>query len=222
MEAWKVKLKQPSSAGIGNQGQTLIDLQVVFDASPDLSESGSVTYKTVDPVHSPGGILVFASSSARTFQLSNIKLFSRTREEATRNFHRLQILRSWRYPSFGRGGTDPAYGDIQLGAPPAVLELSAYARPNGNNESGMATGLIHRIPVVISQLGIDYPSDCDYIPTIAGDPAIFGSTEFLHIPNGIPMPTILPISIQLMEAHAPSQYSNFSLADFRRGRLEGF
>lgn len=196
-------------------------MRVVFDASPDLSENGSATYKVIEPVHSPGGILVFTNTSARTFQLSNIKLFSRTSEEATRNYHKLQILRSWRFPSFGLSAQDELYGDVQLGSPPAVLELSAYARPNGNNESGRATGLLHRIPVVITQLGIDYPSDVDYIPTLDGK-SIQGTTEFAHIPNGIPMPTVLPISIQLMEAHSPSQYSNFSLADFRRGRLEGF
>lgn len=221
MEAWKVQLKQPNSSLIGNLGQTLSPMRVVFDAVPDVSESGSVTYKTIEPVHSPGGIMVYSNTTARTFQLSNIKLFSRTEEEATINYHRLQMLKSWRYPVFGIAGDDELYGAVHLGAPPPVLEFSAYARPGGANESGMATGLIHRVPVVIVQLGIDYPSDTDYIPTMAGK-LIQGSLEYEHIPAGIPMPTILPISIQLVEAHAPMQYSKFSLTDFRRGRLEGF
>lgn len=218
MEAWKVKLVQTSGNSIGAGGQTLRTPMVIFDASPDISENGSVSYKTIEPVHSPGGILVYANSSARTFQLSNVKLFSRTQEEATRNYHRLQILKSWRYPSFGLLSiNDGQYGSVPLGAPPAVLELSAYARPSAKTDSLTSNGLLHRIPVVIGHLTIDYPSDCDYIPTAKLDDAMFA-----HIPAGIPMPTILPVSIQLMEAQAPSQYSKFSLNDFRYGRLEGF
>lgn len=197
-------------------------LQVVFDAAPDISESGSVQYKSIDPIHSPGGILVYNTTSSRTFQLSNIKLFSRTREEATRNYHRLQILKTWRYSSFGLEADDEIYGQLPLGAPPPVLEFSAYARPQSGNESGKAQGLIHRVPVVITQLSIDYPTDCDYIPTIDGQNGITGAPELAHIPGGIPMPTILPISIQLTETHSPTQYSQFSLTNYRRGILEGF
>lgn len=161
---------------------------------------------------------MYTNSSSRTFQISNIKLFSRTREEATRNYNRLQILKSWRYPSFGVEGLgDQLYGQVSLGAPPAVLELSAYARPNAKTDGLSANGLLYKIPVVIAQLGIDYPSDVDYIPTAQMD-----DLELAHIPAGIPMPTILPISIQLMEAQSPSQYSKFSLNDYRYGRLEGF
>lgn len=224
MEAWKVRLRQPSSKLVGTGGQVLSTLQVVFDASPDISESGSVNYKQIEPIHAPGGILVYTNTPARSFQISNIKLFSRTREEATINYHRLQILKSWRYPVFGTPDNDPNYGNILLGAPPSVLEFSAYAKPNGDAASGMATGLIHRVPVVITQLGIDYPSDTDYIPTMAGmgNSSIFGTEEYNHIPDGIPMPIILPISITLTEAQAPSNMLRFSLTDFRRGRLDGF
>jgi len=220
MEAYKVRLKQANGAVTGsNAGGALRPLQVVFDASPDISENGSVNYKNIDPVHAPGSILVFSSSSARTFQISNIKLFSRNGAEATANYNRVQILKSWRYPVFGQASTDKLYGDPLLGAPPAVLELSAYNKPNGNAESGMASGLINRVPVVITNIGIDYPSDIDYIPTIA-----VGEVDgpLSHIPSGIPVPAIWTISLTLMECHSPSQYQRFSISDFRRGILDGF
>lgn len=214
MEAWKVRLKQPNA-----DGDTTTSIQVVFDASPEISENGSVSYRNIDPIHSPGSILVYSSTSSRTFQISGIKLFSRTGAEATKNYNRVQILRSWRYPVFGSTPeNDPVYGRQVIGAPPPVLELSAYAKPSGNSSSGqMANGLIHRVPVVITNIGIDYPTDVDYIPTLAvQDPTL------AHIPSGIPVPAVWNISIQLMESHSPTQYQKFSLTDFRRGRLEGF
>lgn len=218
MEAYKVRLKQANGAVTGsNAGGALRPLQVVFEASPDISENGSVNYKNVDPVHSPGSILVFSSSSTRTFQISNIKLFSRNGAEATANYNRVQILKSWRYPIFGQASVDKLYGDPLLGAPPAVLELSAYNKTNGTAQSGMATGLISRVPVVITSIGIDYPSDIDYLPTIA-----VKDEALSHIPSGIPVPAIWTISLTLMECHSPSQYQRFSISDFRRGILDGF
>ena len=216
-EFWKVRLKQAKGASSGVDASTLSDLQVVFDSTPEISENGTVNYKNIDPVHAPGSILVFSSSSARTFQLSGIKLFSRNGEEATRNFDRVQKLRTWRYPVFGKDSVDPIYGSPLLGAPPAVLTLSAYGRPNGSSESGMANSLINSVPVVITSLGIDYPADIDYLPTIkVSDPTL------AHIPSGIPVPAIWTVSLTLMECHSPTQYQRFSITDFRKGILDGF
>lgn len=206
MDAYKVKLVHPGSG-----------ISVIFDAAPDISESGSVTYKTIDPLHSPGGIQVYTNTGSRTFSLSGLKLFSRNSVEATYNYNRLMMLKSWRYPTFGATLEDDIlYGKQQLGQPPAVLELSAYAQPVSNGT--MANGLIHRVPVVITSLNITYPTDCDYIPTVALD----NEPSVAHIPTGIPFPTIMPIEISLIEDHSPSQYSTFSLSDFRRGKMVGF
>lgn len=206
MDAYKVKLVHPGS-----------NVPVIFDAAPDISESGSVTYRTIDPLHSPGGIQVYTNTGSRTFSLSGIKLFSRNQVEATYNYNRLLMLKAWRYPNFGKTpAQDELYGQQQLGQPPAVLEFSAYAHPVSNGT--MANGLIHRVPVVITSLNISYPTDCDYIPTVA----VENDLSVAHIPTGIPFPTIMPIEITLMEDHSPSQYSNFSLSDFKRGKMVGF
>lgn len=206
MQAYKVKLHHPAS-----------NTTVYFDAAPEVSESGAVVYRSVDPIHSPGGINVYTNTASRSFTLSGIKLFSRTEPEATRNFNRLQMLRSWRYPTFGATlESDALYGTQQLGLPPATLELSAYAQPSSNGMS-QANGLIHRIPVVIASLNISYPTDCDYIPTVA-----LQEDSLRHIPSGIPFPTIMPIDITLTESHTPTQYAQFSLTDFKRGIMVGF
>lgn len=206
MDAYKVKLIHPGS-----------NTSVIFDAAPEISESGQITYRTVDPLHSPGGIQVYTNTASRTFTLSGLKLFSRNQVEATYNYDRLMMLKSWRYPMFGKTpAQDALYGQQQLGQPPAVLEFSAYAQPLTNGTS--SNGLIHRIPVVITSLNINYPTDCDYIPTVQID----NDLTVAHIPSGIPFPTIMPIEISLIEDHSPSQYSNFSLSDFKRGRMVGF
>lgn len=206
MDAYKVKLIHPGS-----------NTSVIFDAAPEISESGQITYRTVDPLHSPGGIQVYTNTASRTFTLSGLKLFSRNQVEATYNYDRLMMLKSWRYPTFGKTpAQDALYGQQQLGQPPAVLEFSAYAQPLTNGTS--SNGLIHRIPVVITSLNINYPTDCDYIPTVQID----NDLTVAHIPSGIPFPTIMPIEISLIEDHSPSQYSNFSLSDFKRGRMVGF
>lgn len=204
MEAFKVKLHHVAS-----------NTTVIFDASPDITETGAVSYRTIEPIHSPGGISVFTHTSSRTFTISGIKLFSRTQSEATRNFHKFQTIRSWRYPTFGK--VDPSQPGQQLGQPPAVLELSAYSLPSSTGSISSANGLLYRIPVVITNLTLNYPTDCDYIPTVhLPEPGLD------HIPTGIPFPTLMPIDISLMETHTPKQYEQFSLSDLRHGRMVGF
>lgn len=206
MDAYKVKLVHPAS-----------NTSVIFEAAPEIQESGSVIYRSIDLLHSPGAVQAYANTASRTFSLSGIKLFSRNQVEATLNYNRVQMLKSWRYPTFGATpNSDPVFGAQQLGQPPAVLELSAYAKPTSDGQQSQ--GLIHRVPVVIQSLNINYPTDCDYIPTafIDNNPAL------AHIPTGIPVPTIWSIDIQLLEDHSPNQYAKFSLTDFKRGMMVGF
>lgn len=211
MQAYKVKLVHKAS-----------NTTIEFDAAPEISETGAVAYRTVDPMHSPGGIQVYTNTASRTFSLGGIKLFSRNQMEATKNYNKLQILRSWRYPTFGATlEDDPLFGSQQLGCPPAVLELSAYSLSGSDGSTnGTANGLIYRVPVVISSLTINYPTDCDYISTVNLGQS--QPVELKHIPSGIPVPVIFPVEISLMESHTPEQYMQFSLTDLKRGKMVGF
>jgi len=214
---------------------TITGLGVPFNVTPDFIENRNVNYKTVEPTHMPGQIFVYSGTSARTFQISNVKFISRTEEEATKTLKYLNMLRGWSMPYFGLGSStaegdrrhrreagfttdDDAFdrddgiynpnsllGRQMLGAPPDILYLTAYADRNSNQRShGMN---IHKVPVVIQQLSIPYPSDVDYIAT----------------ENGDPIPTIMSLDLTLQEAHSPSEYSEkFSLHKYRQGLLPNF
>lgn len=192
---FKVKLKE--------QGSTTERRMVVFQASPDIAESRTVNYKQFDPVHAPGSIMSYINTTSRTFGVSGVKLISRNREEAAANLARLNLIRSWTMPVFGKGGT----GDDVLGAPPRILMFSAYS-------SNTNTGNIYNIPTVLTSLNINYPTDVDYIPTSRN--AEWGVTE------GTPFPVIMSIDLNLIETHSPTKYKAFSLMDYRQGKMGGF
>ncbi len=97
------------------------------------------------------------------------------------------------------------FGVEVLGAPPQVLLLSAYS-DNRSRTGRRQSQHIDRIPVVIQQLNVPYPSDVDYIPTT----------------SGVPMPIIMTVDITLVETHSPAEYENFSLDDYSRGLLRSF
>jgi hypothetical protein len=215
---------------------------VVFNTTPEVTENRNINYKTLEPVHAPGTVLAYNNTSTRTFSVSNIKLISRTSDEATINLRKVNLLRSWGMPHFGQSpernvtertnivAVQPEQNNNEttaanlrstrslqrfdasrsagsalqldkraLGAPPAILLLSAYSSPTKR-------GNIYKVPVVIQNLTIPYPSDVDYIPTN----------------NGTPFPTIMSVELQLAEVHSPLEYERFNLQQFKEGILEGF
>lgn len=196
---------------------------VIFDNTPDFSESGSVTYTPTSPVHMPGSIQSYKSTDSRTFSISS-DLISRNTADVSKNMRYLQILRSWRYPFFGKSGStssgqQSAFNRIQssgnvnlLGAPPEILYLYAYS--TSNNDSRQLNGQlvnINRLPVVLTSLSITYPKDVDYLPST---PTPTGVTE--------PFPVKLSIQISLTEAHSPVEYERFDLMAYKSGTLKNF
>lgn len=199
---------------------------VVFDVSPTLSESRSVEYAGVTPVHMPGSIQVYKKTNSRTFSLV-AKLISRNQEQATTNMRYLQLLRGWTMPYFGlrsqfdgptppnaRGGIPPTIDSndrtSMLGAPPDVLYLFAYSSSMGADADRSGTGgrvNLKKLPVVITSLNITYPEDVDYIPVKD---------------TGEPFPVRMEVSIELAETHSPRGYEDFSLSMFKQGLLTQF
>lgn len=236
MADYKVKLTRAASIASGGSGTTTLNPDgsiaeitviasrstnretVVFDATPEFTESRTVNYKSMDPVHAPGGIYMYASTNARTFSIQ-AKLISRSVVEATKNLAYMQYLRTWTMPVFGTVGANAPNGEDILGAPPALLLLTAYSQGNPGDQAVQTTvpisegktiraigNNIYQVPVIITQLDIPYPSDVDYIPTV----------------NLIPVPTIVTVSISLVEAHSPNAYQDFNLQDFKTGNLLHF
>ena len=188
---------------------------VAFDVTPEITETRNVNYKTLEPVHMPGGIHVYGNTSSRVFNINNIRLVSRTREEASKNLYRLNIMRGWAMPYFGKRNTR------LIGAPPDVLSLTAYAtgHPDTANTETVVAGTdelisvgdpvdtarkrptnIQNIPVVLQQISIPYPSDTDYIDTVELKEFADGTI----IKGGVPFPTIMTIDMVLLETHSPS------------------
>lgn len=206
---------------------------VIFDVLPTLSEQSSANYSPISLPHGPGQIYVYQNSNSRTFNLV-AQLVSQTREDATRNLHRVNLMRSWVKPTFGTdmqltGDTldifstelsqsgnpvrnrmrETSGGAVDvLGSPPKVLQLSAFSDINRR-------GNIYKIPTVITNLGINYDDSTDYIPT--------GVVQgYEHITEGTPFPIIMSVDLNLAETHSPDQYSKFNLDAYRKGLLEGF
>lgn len=206
---------------------------VAFDVTPEITETRNVNYKTLEPVHMPGGIHVYGNTSSRTFNINNIRFVSRTREEASKNLYRLNILRSWAMPYFGVANT------ALTGAPPDVLSLHAYAigpidtanREYANDPSDRSNDAqemnsfrrtrptnIHNIPVVMQQISIPYPSDTDYIPT--AERVFDGGATIIQA--GVPFPAIMTVDMVLIETHSPREFAKFDIKKYRQGLLDTF
>lgn len=196
--------------------------RVVFDVTPSFSESRTVTYTPVSPVHMPGEIQVFRNTKSRTFSIGAI-LVSRTISEAEKNMRYLQMLRGWQLPYFGNssGLTEVNQNsDLKgmLGAPPDVLYLWAFSNtkiPDRasllDTTSGQNYSLVNlnKIPVVLSSLNIVYPQGVTYIPTREDG-------------SGDPFPVKMEVNIELLETHSPMEYEQFSLQQYKNGTLVSY
>lgn len=186
------------------QSYTATHIRVIFDVMPVLSVSSAASYESMAPVHTPGSFQVYEKSPSMTFSLSDVKLVSRTPQEAYRNLKNLNILRAWRSPFFGKA--DAGYEQF-FGAPPEVLLLSAYT--NGTGQATPSQGNINNVPVVLTQLDYQYPNDCVYVPTADNGDEL----------SKTPFPAILPMTLSLSETFSAHDMETFSLKDFREGRM---
>jgi hypothetical protein len=180
----KIRLVSTAVARSGN-GQTNTGLeQVEFNLSPEISESKQVIYAEIGDIRQAASILIYGGSPSRKWSV-NAKFLSRTAKEADLTWKSVQLMRSWANPD-----TNYKYG-IDSGTP-HVLRLYGYGRT------------WQGIPVVLSSVNVDYPSDIDYIPT-----------EY-----GTNVPVIQSVSFQLTEARTPDDLlKKFDLEKFKLGVL---
>lgn len=166
--------------------------QIVFKVTPTIDESRSANYEHISPVHHPGTIQVYKNTEARQFNIG-VKLIARTSAEASDNIKYLNWIRSWVMPYYGQGTADSSESD-RLGAPPDILMFDVYGDKNISN-----------VPVVLTSYHWVYPDTCDYIPT----------------DDGIPFPTIMDISLSLIESYSPEEYSSFNIVEYKDGNMLG-
>ncbi len=189
----------PTLAGLLAGYKTFVSLSdgtsaIVFDVSPKISETGTVTYTPRNIPHLPTSLNYFESVSARTFSVSDIKFISRTDYEAEQNKRARHLIKSWSKNSFGVNNAD----GFKLGMPPKILLFRAYC---SDITSGI--GGINDIPVVITQFDFDWPNDVDYIADKGGNPT----------------PIIQTCSLGLLEMHSPQQITQFDFEAFKNGTL---
>lgn len=157
---------------------------VEFDVQPTLTESGSVSYVSIDEIRQPASALIYMGSYSREFSL-NAKFISRTEEEATLNWRNVQLLKSWRLPE-----AEPNEGKLSTTVPSRLI-LSGFSKT------------LDEIFVRMSSINIEYPDNTDYIKT----------------KDGKDVPIVWPVSISLKEARSFQEFREFSISNFRAGRL---
>lgn len=166
--------------------------QIVFNVTPTIDESRSSNYEHIAPVHHPGTIQVYKNTESRQFNIS-VKLIARTSAEASQNVKYINLIRSWVMPYYGQG-TANSSEKKRLGGPPDILNFEVYGDDNISN-----------VPVVLTSYHWVYPDQVDYIPT----------------EEGIPFPTIMDISLSIIESYSPEQFTSFDITAYKAGNMTG-
>lgn len=122
---------------------------VVFESTPDLSESGQTVLIDIGDIRAAASVVIYMGSPSRSFNI-NARFISRTLDEADQTQKDINILKAWRMPMLSKGAG--------FNAEPETLRLFAYDKS------------LKGIPVMIQSLNIEYPSDMDYIPASDGTP----------------------------------------------------
>jgi hypothetical protein len=168
--------------------------EVLFTVMPDISESRTADYETLSPSQLPGEFHKYHGTKSTTWAI-NAVFTCRTRNEAQLNYLYLNTLRGWTMPYFGEKQAEQFPG--KLGAPPPVLDFSGWR------------GLVGKVPVVLTSTQWNWPKDCDWLPTGIMDEA----------GQEIPFPTVMNVTLNIVESYSPEQFNGFDLQSFRNGRM---
>lgn len=169
--------------------------KVEFAVMPQIGEQRQVNYTATDLVHHAGQMQIYRTTGARVWDITGI-LVSRTSDEAAYNLGVINLLRSWLMPYYGSGTakSEAATGSRgKLGAPPDTLTFTAYGPQ-----------MIGPVPVVLTAASWTWPNDVTYIETSVKN---FRSA----------FPVTLSVHCTLTESYSASEYSSFSLADYKNG-----
>ena len=236
----------------GNVWGDNLQTEVVFENTPQLSESGSVSYTPVRPIQTPGATQIYQGTDSRSFSIVTL-LISRTAEEATRHMADLQTLRSWRFPFFGTGTSTRGANvynsqreqilDVQQQtSQPNYLSNLPTSRTSRNERDRRELDNLRRNlgkfelrgapPEVLYLYAYSNPNyqgghlvNLNRVPVVLSNLTITYPVDVDYIPtlwNNEPFPVKMDISIELLETHSPREFSQFSLSQYKRGDLEYF
>ena len=221
--------------------------KVVFRATPQVVENRNVNYTALEPLHAPGQIQVYKNTASRNFNISDLRLVSRTREEADRNLDYLWKLRSWCMPRFGNSSTltnDPeGFGDVQAREQSDQFDIDNFNGDYDAYREFFGVELLGAPPEVLYLTAYSYevgvaknpenqqPTNVwtvaqhiNKVPVVIQQLAIPypNDVDYITTSRGVPMPIIMNLDISLIETHSPNGYELFSLDDFKKGILRGY
>ena len=243
---YKVKLISVASLRFSNPDEIE---SVVFENTPTLSETRSVDYNAVTPIHMPGSIQIYKSSNSRNFSIG-ATLISRSDEDVIRNIKDLQMLRGWTMPYFGSRTANTEAAQREAEEEKRKLRKRIYEEEAGkpveqrvNNETAIAakiaagtknmTNLVGAPPDVLYLYAYSAYSDVGFrggyeninrVPVVLTnlDISYPDDVDYLSVAGVDPFPTKMTVSISLVETHSPGEYERFSLQDFKNGTLTNF
>jgi len=218
--------------------------QVTFKVTPTISESRSADYTQVQPIHMPGGIQVYKTTSSRTFEIT-AHFRSRSVSEALANMIDLQILRSWMLPFFGQSNTDYGSSDqltaVSTNVPQTTEQQyeSSAGRIQASSDKTSGINLLGAPPEVLYLYGYSSQQNDDRtsapgvninrIPVVMTNLSFSYPEEVDYIPvqispsvNTEPFPVKMDVNITVMETHSPVEYEQFDLLAFKTGSLKNF
>jgi hypothetical protein len=169
---------------------------IEFDNMPEVNENRNVEYEALQTAQLPGEFQKYRGTRSTSWTITAV-LTARTRAEANKNYMYLNILRGWTMPYFGEKQINQFPG--KLGAPPPIITFSGWR------------GIVGPVPTVITVASWSWPKDCDWLPTGVMDDQ----------QQEIPFPSVMNISINLVESFSPEQFNGFDLVAFRLGDMIG-
>lgn len=194
-----------------------------FFVMPTVIEQHDADYEPIAPSQFPGEFQKYRGTKAVRWNLT-AKFISRNVAEATLNLAHLNRLRSWVMPYFGEKTAANPDMKTKLGAPPPILKFKGFR------------GVIDEVPVVMTTVNWNWPDDVDYIQALATDKLFAVKPGFirdLEDPDAllrdmlkfeasatVPFPTILSVSIALVESYSASEFNDFDLAKYRQGLIK--
>ncbi len=167
---------------------SVLNRGIVFPYTPTIQTQVQVNYSKYDLVHTNSQPHAFQSSSPPGIQIT-ATFYQQTTEEIqylAGVYHFLRVVTKMNF-----GADDP-----DRGAPPPVLEFSAYGETN-----------YARVPVLVAGFTQSYPDDVDYV-----EATVNGSI--------VQMPTVATIAMDLLVQYSPRRTkSQFTLNGFADGTL---
>lgn len=173
--------------------------EIVFDNMPTVTETRTVDYEPISPLHMPGEFHKYRGTKSATWSVE-ATLTSRTPEEAKFNCRILLLLRTWTMPFWGsKQASGGARG--MLGAPPPILEFGGWR------------GLVGPVDTVMTSVNWSYPKDVEWI-SLGKSLSVDGASW----EKSTPFPTVMSVSLSLVECLDAENFDGFDIAALEQGK----